>query len=156
MKNVYLSVLTGLFMGAALVQPAAADRRPDYFFDHGKNVHDRVYLQSNENAYDLSWRDAWSPVDWADSAVSAQEVIDNFYARDVLTDQFLKRGTPVLEVGQTFLAMSSQDQRRVVRFVAFAFDVDGLTGNGTMHVQLDQERKCAPIGLYNRGSVQLY
>lgn len=156
MKNSYLSVLTGLLMGAALAQPAAADRRPDYFFDHGKNVHDRLYLQSDENAYDPSWNDAWSPVDWADSAAGAQGVIDNFYARDVLKNQFLKRGTPVLEVGQTFLALSSQDQRRVVRFVAFAFDVDGLTGNGAMHVQLDRERKCAPVGLYSGGAVQLY
>ena len=156
MKKVYLSVLAGLFMSTALVQPADAERRPDYLFNCGMDVQDRMYLQSDRDAYDPSWRDDWSPVDWADSAVSAQGVIDNFYARNVLVDQFLDDGTPVLKVGQTFLALSSQQQRRVVRFVAFAFDVDGLTGNGTMHVQLDRGLKNSPIGLYNRGSVQLY
>lgn len=156
MKRVYLSVLTGLLMSIALAQPADAGRRPGYLFDCGKDVQDRMYLQSNADAYDPSWRDDWNPVDWADSAESAQSVIDNFYARNVLRDQFLDDGTPVLEVGQTFLALSSQQQRRVVRFVAFAFDVDGLTGNGTMHVQLDRGLKDVPVGVYNRGSVQLF
>ena len=154
MKKAYLSVLTGIFLSAAMASPADAERRPGYFFDCGKDVHDRMYLQSNENAYDSAWNDSWKPVDWADSAESAQAVIDNFYARRVLTDQFLNRDTPVLEVGQGFIDLSSQDQRRVVRFVAYAFDIDGLTGNGAMQVQLD--RKDAPVGLYNRGKVQLY
>ena len=154
MQKFHLFVLSSFFMAIFVATAAQADRRPDHLFDCGQDIHDRVYLHSYENSYDPSWNDQWSPVDWADSAASAQAVIDNFYARRVLVDQFLDDGTPVLEVGQTFLALSSQDQRRVVKFVAFAFDVDGLTGNGTMHVQLDREH--APIGLYNRGSVQLY
>ena len=154
MKNFHLSVLSGLFLFLSVVNSAHADRRPGYFFDCGQDVHDRVYLQSNENAYDPTWNDRWSPVHWANSAESAQTVIDNFYAKNVLHDQYLDDGTPVLEVGQGFLALSSQDQRRVVRFVAYAFGVDGFAGRGTMYVQLD--RKDTPLGLYNNGRVQLY
>lgn len=149
MKKIFFFFLLGLLLFVTNLNPADAGRRPGYFFDCGQDVHDRVYLQSHQNVYDSDWSDYWSPLDWADSSEGAQAVIDNFYAKNVLADQYIDNGAPILEVGQTFLEMSGQEQRRVIKFVAFAFGI-----NGAMQVQLD--RKDTPIGLYSDGKVQLY
>ena len=127
----------------------------EYLFTPAPKDLNRPYMVHKRDAYDSDWEyPHWSPYEWARDVGTAQDVIEQFYATGVLRDQYVDDGTPILQVGQTFLELSGRDQRRVVKFVAFAFGVDGLTGNGVMEICL--ERKGEPLGLYSQGLVQLH
>ncbi len=157
MRLSYLIVFS-IFIGVLGVSGQAQARQSHglfyYFFTPAEDDHDRHYMNEWKNAYDSDWEYRWSPRMWADDVEAAQGVIDGFYKSGILKDQYVDDGVPVIQVGQRFLDLSGRDQRRVVKFVAYAFDIDGFNNTGAMNIVL--ERECVPLGVYSQGKVQLH
>jgi hypothetical protein len=95
----------------------------------------------------------WNPQGWIDSrGGSAKAVIEGFYSAGIVTDQYFKRGTPVLEVGQKFLELSREDKHRVCAFIDTVF---GVTAQGGVFMIEFDKYYNVPVGVFTAQGLQL-
>lgn len=100
--------------------------------------------------------DTWTPEAWEKDAGDSRRIMRDFYAAGILTDQYSdSKNIPVLEVGEAFFLLSGIDQRRVLQFVDYVFEITTSEENGMFYVyyKLDDEK---PAGLYNQYGFQSY
>tara|TARA_R110002072_G_scaffold289895_1_gene457270 strand:+ start:255 stop:722 length:468 start_codon:yes stop_codon:yes gene_type:complete len=100
--------------------------------------------------------DTWTPEAWEKDAGDSRRIMRDLYAAGILTDQYSDgKNIPVLEVGEGFFLLSSVDQRRVLQFVDYVFEITTSEENGMFYVyyKLDNDK---PAGLYNKYGFQSY
>lgn len=137
-----------VFMVLVAVQPVMAQSEPKHEKPLGQRIDSwwkrmtapnagKVYSKPEYDLHDYQWGDDdWTPQAWVSDRGSAEAVMNDFYAAGIITEPFdLQRAIdgeyrPVLEVGQPFLNLSYQDQRRIAVFVDDVFAVTGRTGQG--------------------------
>ena len=127
-----------------MVWPAHADdsfKRP-YMYDWRND-----YSSYTQNHY-------WTPAHWVSEEKSTQEVVDGFYRSGIITDQYYDGNIPVLEVGHSFLELSTRDRHRVVAFMDYAFNLKAAKGGNIIEIYL--KRNEIPLGLYAQGRLQLH
>ncbi len=109
----------------------------------------RPFLEEAKLPHNSRWADdEWSPQDWIDSrGGSVVAVVDGFYRADIVVDQYVDDDVPVLEVGQGFLDLGAQDQRRVVAFMDEVFGVTKFATPGIILVLFHRQDKSWLHGL---------
>ncbi|MGH1404791.1 MAG: hypothetical protein ACRBDL_11160 [Alphaproteobacteria bacterium] len=151
-------VLVSLSFGIAT--SAQAGPKPwiwGWWPSHWQNLDFQPYLNHQKiNQRSLWDQDTWTPEAWIKDAGDARRIVRDFYAVEIVTDQY-KDGDdiPVLEVGEAFLQLSNMDQRRVLRFVDHVFEITSAEENGMFYVyyaEVDSE----PMGIYNKYGFQAY
>lgn len=112
----------------------------------------RPYLEEAKMPHNMQWEDeSWTPQSWIDDRGGEVALMDGFYKDGIVTDQFTKKDTPVLEVGRTFMSLSAPDKRKVLATVDYIF---GMTqaGKGMFSIQDHDSGKV--IGIYTKQGVQ--
>ncbi len=100
--------------------------------------------------------DTWTPEAWIIDAGDEKRVMRSLYEAGIVTDQYKKKGSvPVLEVGETFVQLSGLDQRRVLQFVDYVFEITTSEENGTFFVNYKPQGGEA-LGVYTKYGFQSY
>lgn len=100
--------------------------------------------------------DAWTPRDWAQNEGDAKAIIRDFYEGNILVKQYIgSKNIPVLRVGEAFVRLSNFDQKRVLAFIDYVFEITTTTENGMYYVYYEGDDK-EPLGLYNKYGFQSY
>lgn len=100
--------------------------------------------------------DIWTPQDWIENEGDETAIIRDFYEADIIVKQFVNsQNVPVLRVGESFVKLSNFDQKRVLDFVDFVFQITTAEENGMFYVQYERDDK-EPLGLYNKHGFQSY
>ncbi len=124
---------------------------------HWKNLDFQPYFGEQKISHRSLWdQDTWTPEAWIKDAGSDKRILKNFYSAGIVTDQYSDGDNiPVLEVGDAFLQLSGTDQRRVLGFVDYVFEITASEENGMFYVYYyadDDE----PMGLFNKYGFQSY
>jgi hypothetical protein len=148
----YLTVITAFF--TILSSGAQAASFWDYLFTPDVPDTTRYYKhRSNEVQMAIHEMDEWTPEVWTQNGGGRKSMMDKLYFNGIITDQYIDDGVPVLEVGQHFMELSSNDKRRVVAYVDSVFGITQSHESGTIilnHWQADE-----PVGIYTREGLQL-
>ncbi len=122
-----------------------------------KELDFKPYLNEQQIRQRSLWDgDAWTPEAWIRDAGDEKRVMRDFYEYKIVTNQYTdNRNIPVLEVGEPFVQLSGVDQRRVLEFVDYVFQITPASDNGMFYVYLKGEKK-EPMGLYNQYGFQSY
>lgn len=122
-----------------------------------KELDFKPYLNEQQIRQRSLWDgDVWTPEAWIRDAGDEKRVMRDFYTYDIVTNQYTDRkNIPVLEVGEAFVQLSGVDQRRVLEFVDYVFQITPATEDGMFYVYLKDEKK-EPMGLYNKYGFQSY
>lgn len=117
----------------------------------------KPYLADQDIRKRSLWdNDNWKPQDWIDAVGGNKAVLNDFYDDGILTEQYTDGDNlPVLEVGETFMQLSSLDQRRVLQVVDHIFEITSSEENGSFYVY-HHEKKSHPLGMYNKHGFQSY
>lgn len=99
--------------------------------------------------------DTWTPEDWIDNPGDEKIILRDFYAIGLLKKQFVDGGIPVLRVGEKFVQLSGFDQRRVLEFIDYVFEITTSEENGMFYVYYEKDDD-NPLGLYNKHGFQNY
>lgn len=99
--------------------------------------------------------DTWTPQDWIDNPGDEKIILRDFYSLGILKEQYTRKGTPVLDVGEKFIQLSGFDQRRVLEFVDYVFQITAAKEDGVFIVYYDKNKK-QPLGVYNQYGFQNY
>ncbi|MGH1455967.1 MAG: hypothetical protein ACRBDI_04235 [Alphaproteobacteria bacterium] len=100
--------------------------------------------------------DTWSPEAWIKDAGDEKRVMRDLYAADILVEQYTDGDNiPVLKVGENFIKLAGVDQRRVLQFVDYIFEITTAEENGMFYVIYSKDKK-EPLGLYNKYGFQSY
>ena len=154
----FLYVFQCFMVVFALAMPAAAQTATLSGFGKllwGPPQHDetRPTLLEAKIPHNSQWADEnWSPQEWIDDRGSAEAVIDGFYKSGIITDQYFDEDVPVLEVGDRFMDLSEQEQRRVTAFIDHVYNVTGSSAAGVYMIA--SHRRDDPIGLFSKQGLQ--
>lgn len=129
----------GKFMGY-FVPPKTMDYERRYMFD-GYQPHN--YLYNN---------DEWSAQEWLKQR-SPQQLLDGFYQAGILTDQYEEDGIPAIEVGRTFMTLSSYDKVKVIKTLDAIYGVTEHHPAGTILVFYEEDDR-DPVAVYSGNGVQ--
>lgn len=100
--------------------------------------------------------DAWTPQDWVKNEGDEKAIIRDFYEGDILVKQYIGRqDIPVLRVGEAFVRLSNFDQKRVLAFIDYVFEITASEQYGMFYVYYERDDD-EPLGLYNRYGFQSY
>lgn len=125
-----------------------------FFWGRADSSFVRPYLEEGKTPINSRWDDGqWRPHEWVVARGSAQAVIDGFYEADIVTDQYLDDGTPVLEVGQGFLDLSAIEQRRVTAFMDHVFHVTAAHEKNSYLIVFEDNGQA--VGVFTPQGLQL-
>ncbi len=152
-----------LLFGTLLVfaqNPVHAEAKPwvwGWWPSHWKNLDFKPYLGNQQISQRSLWDDdQWTPEAWIKDAGDAKRIMRDFYAYDIVSDQYVgDEDIPVLEVGETYMRLSGLDRRRVLQFVDHVFGITKGEEDGMFYVyyrELDDD----PLGVYNKYGLQQY
>lgn len=117
----------------------------------------RPYTENGTAPHSYLWQKdadpAWSPEDWIITRGSIEAVLEDLYIGGVITDQSENDDIPVLEVGNTFLALSHKMQGRILRFLDYAYGITENDAHGMIHIEHDETNR--RIGLYTAYGLQM-
>jgi len=100
--------------------------------------------------------DEWTPESWLREEDDDKRIMRDFYEYGIVTKQYQNsKNIHVLEVGDTFVQLSGLDQRRVLQFVDYVYQITEGHKNGMFYVYL-KGVKDEPMGLYNKYGFQNY
>ena len=120
-----------------------------------KNKDYEPYLESATETHNSQWDNVdWQPDDWIAQRDNEVELIRDFYDADILSDQYVRAGVPVLEVGPAFYRLGGEDKRRVTDTVDQVYKITEQSVDG-MFILRDW-RSNADIGLYTKYGLQLH
>lgn len=150
--RIYLTVLTAfLTLGA---HSAQAGSFWDYFFTPEVQDTTRYYQnRSHEMHMAIYEMDQWTPEVWTTNGGGEKSMMDKLYINGIITDQYIDDGVPVLEVGQHFMELAGNDQRRVVSYVDSVFGITQGHESGT--IILNHWKADEAVGVYTRQGLQL-
>ena len=112
------------------------------------------YLENNKHPHNSQWAGyGWYAEDWISQSGNGLDLVDGFYKADILRDQEMENGVPVLVVGPSFYRLSGLDKRRVVTAVDVVYGVTKNAPRGA--IQLKDWHTDLPIGLYTEHGLQL-
>ncbi len=157
----FLAVLLVLFGSiVAFSQTAHAEPKPwvwGWWPSHWRNLDFKPYLGNQVLSQRSLWdNDTWTPEDWIKDAGDSKRIMRDFYAYDIISNQYTDGDNiPVLVVGDTFMRLSGLDRRRVLQFVDHVFQITTAEENGMFYVyhsKLDDD----PLGVYNKYGLQQY
>lgn len=100
--------------------------------------------------------DKWTPQDWIENEGDEKAIIRDFYEGGIITKQYVgRKNIPVLRVGEPFVRLSNFDQKRILAFVDYVFEITTSTQDGMYFVYYEADDK-EPLGLYNKHGFQSY
>jgi len=143
-----------LLLGVSVEALASSAR--DYLWGPPQTDFVRPFLEEAKLPHNARWADdEWSPKDWIDSrGGSVKAVVDGLYRADIVVDQYID-DVPVLEVGQGFLELGAQDQRRVVAFMDEVFGITKFATPGIILVLFHRDDKSWLHGLIEGDTEQI-
>ena len=149
--NVFICFLAVFFS----VEGQAVERFGKFIWGPPKSDFVRPYLEEAKLPHNSQWADdEWSPQDWIDArGGSVIAVVNGFYSAGIIKDQYFDDDVPVLEVGQTFIDLSGQEQRRVVAFMDDVFGVTSSSKAGVIEIEFHDDNKS--VGLFTKDGLQL-
>ncbi len=154
----FLLVLAVFSLGASAQSFAGA--KPwiwSWWPSHWQGLDFQPYIGGEKISQRSLWdNDTWTPEAWIKDAGDAKRIMRDFYAIDIITNQYTDEDNiPVLEVGSQFMELSGLDKRRVLQFVDHIFEITSSEENGMFYVFYDKN-KAAPLGIYNKYGFQSY
>ncbi len=152
----FLTLFIALLLGTP--QTAYSERQSGIrgWVNPGYSAEDlvRPYLKDGKKPHAYLWgEEDWSPEDWITADQDAKSVIQDLYKGGIISDQSADNGIPVLEVGYTFMALSSAQRLRVVQFLDYVYGITADNKDGVMHIEHEDTNK--RIGLYTIHGLQL-
>jgi len=94
--------------------------------------------------------DSWSPADWIDNPGDEKIILRDFYAMGIIKEQYMDHDNiPVLRVGGAFERLATFDQKRVLEFVDYVFNITESEKNGMFYVVYERDES-EPLGIYNK------
>lgn len=96
-------------------------------------------------------KDDWQPAEWTESRGKVEAVVEGFYRNGLITGQNLDGKTPVIEVGDPFMKLSSRDMNRVSAYLDAAYGYTKPTGMFYLHYP----RAKKPFGVYTQSGLTL-
>jgi hypothetical protein len=117
---------------------------------NGSEYFTRPYLEDGKKPHNIANADDdWVPEDWLDEKHDKQQVMSGLYASGIITDQSrdFVSGQPEIEVGQTFMKLSEQEKRRVIKFVDYVSGFTKTDPNAT--IEIYHKASGDPVGYYN-------
>jgi len=112
------------------------------------------YLRDGQTPHAYQWDFGdWNPQDWIDARGSAESVIKDLYKAQIISEQSEEDNIPILEVGQAFLNLSSEDQSKIVYFFDYVYGITYRDPAAVIHLEHEDTNK--RIGLYTAQGLQL-
>ena len=94
--------------------------------------------------------DSWKPADWIDNPGDEKIILRDFYAMGIIKEQYMDHDNiPVLLVGEAFANLATFDQKRVLEFVDYVFNITELEENGMFYVVYERDTS-EPLGIFNK------
>ncbi len=153
----FLVLLAVVFAGFTAPVLAKKSTKARWFFTPGETSDFTPYI-GRQKLGQRSHKDddQWTPRDWAKSEGDAKEIIRDFYEGDILVKQYIgSQDIPVLRVGEAFVRLSNFDQKRILAFIDYVFEITTTTEDGMYYVYYEGDDK-EPLGLYNKYGFQSY
>ncbi len=136
---------------------AYAEPKPwvwSWWESHWKDLDFEPYLENGKHPHNSQWDEqSWTPQQWAAEPAAAMDLVRGFYTADILRDQYMDDGVPVLEVGPGFYMLGGHDKRRIVQTIDYAYGVTAEKENGMFLLHDWQTGKA--VGAYTRYGLQL-
>ena len=86
--------------------------------------HYQPYLENAKHPHPAQWADQdWYAEDWISQRQSGFNLVQGFYSSDIIRNQDVDDGVPVLVVGPNFYHLSGYDKRRVVHTIDVVYGV---------------------------------
>lgn len=163
MRAIQSAILLALFLLVmtliAFVSDAQAAKKPNHFTSHtlyGDGSETNYNLPSySYGAYEahnqgLLHHDGWQPEDWVYD--NPNFMYERFVKTGLVTNQYLKRGSMVLEVSDLFVRLSDSDKIKVLKTVDYLHGVTKDYAKGYFLVR--HKRTGRTLALYSGGNVQ--
>ncbi len=99
--------------------------------------------------------DTWTPQDWIKNPGDEKIILRDFYTMGILVKQFMDNDIPVLRVGEPFVQLSTFDQRRILAFIDYVFEITTSKKDGMFYIYYEADDN-NPLGLYNKYGFQNY
>lgn len=91
------------------------------------------YLENAKHPHPSQWADRdWYAEDWISQRQSGLALVQGFYSSDIIRNQDVDDGVPVLIVGPNFYHLSGYDKRRVVHTVDMVYGVTARQQNAAI------------------------
>lgn len=143
------------FLAAFVPSIASAGGLSKYIWGPPQSDFVRPYLETAKLPHNARWaEDEWISQDWVDArGGNPVDVVNGFYRAGIVTDQYFEDEIPVLEVGQGFIDLGSQDKRRVLAFMDEVFGVTKSEGVKVILVYSHKHNKL--LGVFTAHGLQL-
>ena len=152
----FLLLFTVAVTGFAQLSHADKATHWSYIYHDGYKHNFEPYIGEQVLKQRSTWdNDTWTPEDWIDNPGDEKIILRDFYAIGLLKKQFVDDGIPVLRVGEKFVQLSGFDQRRVLEFIDYVFEITTSEENGMFYVYYEKDDN-DPLGLYNKHGFQNY
>ena len=145
---------------SALALPSTAEARPKYWWGEWSQKHwdnlnfEQPYYEPTKLPHNSQWDyDDWKSKDWLNAKGSQAKLINGFYNADIIREQYIDDGVPVLVIGPNFFKLGGHDKRRVAQTIDEVFNVTGGSVFGSYMIYDWQSRK--QIGIYTQQGLQL-
>lgn len=154
MRKISFFALVCLLAFAA-VSPAHAAKSWGWWPSNWKTLDFQPYLGGEKLLQRGLWdRDTWTPQAWIKDAGASERIIRDFYAYNIIRDQYTDSDNiPVMVVGDNFMKLSGTDRRRVMEFIDYVFEITKSEPDGMFYVYNYQNMK-EPIGVWNKYGFQ--
>ena len=150
-------LLLFLLLCAAPFSGARADNELPYFAGNERPSWQEYkqfnpYLERGKDTQNQQWADEdWYVQDWVAQSASPKALVDGFFRADILREQTMRDGVPVIIVGPQFYRLGGFDKRRVITSVDAVY---GVTERGQA-ILLHDWRTKRQIGVFTREGLQL-
>lgn len=126
------------------------DERPTW--QEYKKYH--PYLENGKETQNQQWgEEDWYVQDWVAQSPNDMALVDGFFRSDILREQNIEAGVPVLVVGSNFYRLGGFDKRRVITTVDAVY---GITQKGQNPTILLRDWKTKnQIGVFTKDGLQL-
>ena len=152
----FVSVLP--FGAAALAEPKSDfllfQAWPPGYKDWSHIRQTQPYLEPQKDPHPYQWQGyGWYAEDWLAQSRNGESLVRGFYEADILRDQDVEDGVPVLVVGPSFYRLGGLDKRRVITTVDTVY---GVTRDGQNRaIVLKDWHTDLQIGVYTEHGLQI-
>jgi hypothetical protein len=121
--------------GASAAQAQTSKLFGDLFWrpSHWRDQDFIPYYENGTDPHNTQWNDdqlargTWSPEQWVSwNKGNGLGLIQRWYTADILRDQMIDDGVPVLVVGPNFYHLSGYDKRRIIQTIDHVYAVTSV------------------------------